>query len=92
MWPEVKLVKDENKREINISHDQLTKLLTNTNDAIDRQLFEQSQLNYVQLTNSERLTEIPDDLGKLQNLQTLLLFGNKLTSIPGEIWCELDEF
>lgn len=85
MWPEIKIIKQENKREINISHDQLTKLLNNTNGSIDSELFAQTQLNYVQLTNSERLIEITDDLGKLANLQTLLLFGNKLTKIPGEI-------
>lgn len=83
MWPEVKLIKQENKREINIGHDQLTKLLEDSGGEIDKELFAQNQLNYLQLTNSERLCEISDEIGKLANLQTLLLFGNKLTKIPG---------
>lgn len=83
MWPEINLIKQENKRELSLNHEQLTKLLKDSDDELDKGIFEQSQLNYLQLTNSgERLNAISDDLGKLINLQTLLLFGNKLAKIP----------
>lgn len=84
MWPEILQVKQENKRELNLNHAQFTKLLKDNNDEIDNSIFELNQLNYLQLTNSELFRKIPDEIGLLTNLQTLLLFGNRLTTVPSE--------
>jgi Leucine-rich repeat (LRR) protein len=84
MWPEILQVKQDNKRELNLNHTQFTKLLKNNNDELDNSIFELNQLNYLQLTNSEVFHKIPNEIGLLTNLQTLLLFGNQLTSVPGK--------
>lgn len=85
MWPEIIAAKSENKRELSVNGENLTKLLTSNDDKVDAALFELKQLNFLQLSHSAKFCKIPDDVRKLENLQSLLLFGNSLTSVPGEI-------
>lgn len=84
MWPEISQVKQENKRELNLNSTQFTKLLKENNGDLDNSIFELNQLNFLQLSNSENFNNIPNEIGSLINLQTLLLFGNQLTTIPGK--------
>lgn len=83
MWPEVIAAKSENKRELSLNGENLTKLLEKNDSKLDAGLFELKQLNFLQLTHSAKFCEIPDDVKKLENLQSLLLFGNQLRSVPG---------
>lgn len=85
MWDEIKSVKQENKRELNLNGDKFTKQLEKSGDKLDVAVFELSQLNFLQLSNSTRLCEIPDTIQRLENLQSLLLFGNSLKSLPGQL-------
>jgi hypothetical protein len=85
MWPEILAVKSENKRELNLNAEKLTDLLTKNDGKIDVALFEQQQLNFLQLTNSSEFCEISDDIQKLENLQTMLVFGNRLSMLPSKI-------
>lgn len=87
MWPEISAVKSENKRELNLNGEKFTELLTKNNGKLDTALFEQSQLNFLQLTNSSEFCEIPDEVQRLESLQSLLLFGNRLSLLPGELFC-----
>jgi Leucine-rich repeat (LRR) protein len=51
---------------------------------LDSALFEQQQLNFLQLTNSSEFCEVSDEIQKLENLQSLLVFGNRLSLLPSE--------
>ncbi|XP_070503560.1 leucine-rich repeat-containing protein 47-like [Chironomus tepperi] len=82
MWEIVKLAKSENKREISINGQQLTELLEENNGNIDVNLFKLNQLNLLRLSNSPVLCEINGKLNDLSQLQSLLLFGNKLKVFP----------
>lgn len=84
MWPEILSAKQENKRELSLSGDSFTKQLTKTDGKLDAAMFDLKQLNFLQLSHSVQLCEIPDTIQKLENLQSLLLFGNGLKSLPGE--------
>lgn len=84
MWPEISSAKQENKRELNLNGDKFTKQLKENDGKVDAALFELKQLNFLQLSNSITFCEIPDDVQRLENLQSLLLFGNRLSSVPGE--------
>lgn len=82
MWPEILSTKQENKRELNLNGDKFNKQLEQNGSKLDAALFELHQLNFLQLSNS-LLTEIPDEVQRLENLQSLLLFKNGLKSLPG---------
>jgi len=84
MWDIVKSAKSENKREICINGQQLTELLEENNGKIDINLFKLKQLNLLRLSNSPVLCEINGKLNDLNQLQSLLLFGNKLNTFPGK--------
>lgn len=84
MWPEIIAVKSENKRELVLSGENFTKLLANNGDKLDVELFELKQLNLLSLSHSAKFCEMPDNVKRLENLQSLLLFGNQLKSVPGE--------
>ncbi|KAL7020870.1 hypothetical protein ACKWTF_011660 [Chironomus riparius] len=82
MWDVVKSAKAENKREISLNGQQLTDLLEENNGKIDVYLFKLNQLNLLRLSNSPLLCEINGKLNDLNQLQSLLLFGNKLNTFP----------
>lgn len=84
MWPEISAVKSENKRELNLNSEKFTELLTKNDGKLDAALFDLKQLNFLQLTNSSEFCVIPDDVQKLESLQSLLLFGNRLSLLPSE--------
>lgn len=85
MWPEISTTKQENKRELTLTGDSFTKQLTKSEGKLDTSLFDLKQLNFLQLSHSIQLCEIPDTIQKLENLQSLLLFGNGLKSLPGKL-------
>ena len=82
----MKSAKTENKREISINGQQLTDLLEENNGKIDVNLFKLNQLNLLRLSNSPVLSEINGKLNDLNQLQSLLLFGNKLNAFPGKCY------
>lgn len=83
MWPEIEAVKKENKRELTISGEVLSERLTKNDGRLDSALYEQKQLNFLQITGSNKFYKLFPEIAKLENLQTLLLFGNVINSIPG---------
>lgn len=89
MWPEISSAKQENKRELSLNGDKFTDQLAKNDGKLDSSLFELKQLNFLQLSHSPQLCEIPDVIHKLENLQSLLLFGNHLSSLPGEFSCNI---
>ncbi|CRK90186.1 CLUMA_CG003900, isoform A [Clunio marinus] len=85
MWPEIFSVKQEKKRELKLNSDKFTELLLKSNGVLDSALFGLKQINLLQLSNSIELRAIPNEIEKLDNLQSLLLFGNHLSSLPASI-------
>lgn len=82
MWAEISLAKQENKRELTLNGEKFTEQLSKNDGKLDLSLFTLQQVNFLQLSNS-KLCEIPTQLVSLENLQSLLLFGNLLSSLPG---------
>lgn len=85
MWPEISAVKQDNKRELSLNGDKFTKQLSENEGKLDKALFHLKQINFLQLSHSTEFCEIPDDIQKLENLQSLLLFGNRLTTLPRKL-------
>lgn len=88
MWEIVKLAHAENKREISLNGAQLTELLEQNDGNVDNEVFRLKQLNLLRLSNSPAFVDIPGDLQELTQLQSLLLYGNKLDKFPSKIVCE----
>ena len=84
MWPEISVVKSENRRELILNGEKFTELLEKNGKKLDESLFELQLLNFLQLTNSREFRNISDEIHKLENLQSLLLFGNGLTLLPSK--------
>ena len=84
MWPEISIVKSENRRELVLNGEKFTELLEKNGKKLDESLFELQLLNFLQLTNSHEFQKISDEIHKLENLQSLLLFGNSLTLLPSK--------
>ena len=89
MWEIVKSAKSENKREISINGQQLTELLEANNGKLDINLFKLKQLNLLRLSNSPALDEINGNPNDLNQLQSVLLFGNKLSTFPGKLYYDV---
>ncbi|XP_026313481.1 leucine-rich repeat-containing protein 47-like [Hyposmocoma kahamanoa] len=86
VWPEVATAKSENRHEIKLSGASISKRISET--GLDGSVFQLTGLNLLNISET-CLTNIPDDIKRLVNLQSLLLFGNKIeqfneniTSLP----------
>jgi hypothetical protein len=75
VWPEVTTAKSENRHEIKLAGANVSKRISES--GLDKSLFQLTNLNLLNISDTS-LTAIPDDIKLLSNLQSLLLFGNKL--------------
>ncbi|KAM3957898.1 leucine-rich repeat-containing protein 47 [Aphomia sociella] len=75
VWPEVSTAKSENRHEIKLAGPAISKRISES--GLDKTVFQLSNLNLLNISDTS-LTSIPDDIKQLVNLQSLLLFGNKL--------------
>lgn len=82
VWPEVTTAKSENRHEIKLSGAAISKRISET--GLDNTVFQLSGLNLLNISDT-CLTTIPDDIKRLVNLQSLLLFGNKLQEFNDNI-------
>jgi Leucine rich repeat len=78
MWPEVKQVKESGRRELNLSGAEISQKIEEK--GLDENIFTLTSINLLNIS-ATTLTRIPKDLGKLENLQTLMLFNNKIEEI-----------
>ncbi|CAH0402886.1 unnamed protein product [Chilo suppressalis] len=74
-WPEVLTAKSENRHEIKLAGGNISKRISE--EGLDKSLFQLTTLNLLNISDT-CLTSIPDEIKLLSNLQSLLLFGNKL--------------
>lgn len=86
VWLEVTTAKAENRHEIKLAGAAISKRISE--EGLDKSVFQLTNLNLLNISDT-CLTSIPDDIKLLVNLQSLLLFGNKLevfneniTSLP----------
>ena len=82
MYPEIETAKKENRREINLSGSEIDKRILENKGHLDNHLFKLDQLNLLKISACPSLTMIPDSIGMLENLSTLMLFENKIEVIP----------
>lgn len=82
MWPEVEKVKTENRHELILNGNDISKRLEES--GLDLLIFELLNLNFLGIHDT-CLEEIPDDIGKLSQLQSLVLHSNKLKSVNDNI-------
>ncbi|XP_053617390.1 leucine-rich repeat-containing protein 47-like [Plodia interpunctella] len=75
VWPEVTTAKSENRHEIKLAGASISKRITE--DGLDKSVFQLTSLNLLNISDT-CLTAIPDEIKRLVNLQSLLLFGNKI--------------
>ncbi|XP_046963954.1 leucine-rich repeat-containing protein 47-like [Vanessa cardui] len=75
-WPEVQTAKSENRHEIKLAGAAISKRISD--EGLDKNLFKLTNINLLNISDT-CLATIPDDIKLLVNLQSLLLYGNKLT-------------
>lgn len=75
-WPEVTTAKSENRHEIKLAGAAISKRITE--GGLDKGIFQLTNINLLNISDT-CLAAIPDDISRLVNLQSLLLFGNKIT-------------
>lgn len=81
-WPEVATAKSENRHEIKLAGAAISKRISE--DGLDKNIFKLTNINLLNISDTS-LTSIPDDIKLLVNLQSLLLFGNKLSEFNENI-------
>ncbi|CAH2093425.1 unnamed protein product [Euphydryas editha] len=75
-WPEVTTAKSENRHEIKLAGAAISNRISE--EGLDKNLFKLTNLNLLNISDT-CLSVIPDDIKLLVNLQSLLLYGNKIT-------------
>ncbi|XP_012273719.1 leucine-rich repeat-containing protein 47 [Orussus abietinus] len=81
-WPEVNQVVKDKRHELILSGEDISQKITNS--GLDKCIFGLQGLNYLNI-HQTCLKEIPDEIGNLTNLTTLVLHSNKITKIPSAI-------
>ncbi|PZC83437.1 hypothetical protein B5X24_HaOG207420 [Helicoverpa armigera] len=81
-WPEVTTAKSENRHEIKLAGAAISKRISES--GLDKGIFQLTNINLLNISET-CLSAIPDDISRLVNLQSLLLFGNKITDFNKNI-------
>jgi len=79
MWPEVALAREEQRHELVLQGKVVEERLEK--EGIDADIFKLEKLNFLQISQA-KLSNLPESLGSLVNLTSLVLKGNNLTNIP----------
>ncbi|XP_068623611.1 leucine-rich repeat-containing protein 47-like [Battus philenor] len=82
VWQEVTTAKAENRHEIKLAGAAISKRISE--EGLDRTVFQLTNLNLLNISDT-CLDVIPDDIKLLVNLQSLLLFGNKIQEFNANI-------
>ncbi|CAK1552376.1 unnamed protein product [Leptosia nina] len=81
-WPEVSTAKSENRHEIKLSGPAISKRISE--EGLDKTVFQLTNINLLNISDT-CLSSIPDEIKHLANLQSLLLYGNKMTEFNENI-------
>lgn len=82
MWPEITSAKSENKRELKLSGAEISESISA--NGLDSDLFALDTLNLLNISDTN-LQQLPAEISNLTNLQTLLLYGNEISTVPNTI-------
>ncbi|OWR55095.1 leucine-rich repeat-containing protein 47-like [Danaus plexippus] len=82
VWPEVATAKSENRHEIKLAGAAISKRISE--EGLDKTVFKLTNINLLNISDT-CLPSIPDEIKSLVNLQSLLLYGNKLTEFNENI-------
>lgn len=82
MWPEIDQAKKENKRELKLSGAEITERINAS--GLDKALFALDAINLLNISDTT-LSILPNEISNLTNLQTLLLYGNEIVTVPETI-------
>lgn len=74
-WPEVVTAKEENRHEIKLAGAAISKRISE--HGLDKNIFTLTNINLLNISDT-CLHAIPDEIKNLINLQSLLMFGNKI--------------
>ncbi|XP_046611616.1 leucine-rich repeat-containing protein 47-like [Neodiprion virginianus] len=81
-WSEVSQARKENRHELVLSGASVSHRLEKS--GLDKAIFNLHGLNYLNI-NDTCLDAIPDEIGKLENLTSLVLHSNKIAKLPSAI-------
>ena len=81
-WPEVKKAFEEKRKELVLRDEAISQRIDK--QGLDNTIFRIKALNYLEISRTS-LKNIPDDVGDLINLTSLVLHTNKLTALPNTI-------
>lgn len=81
-WYVLKGAAAENKHELVLSGSAISELIQKR--GFDKTLFNLHHLNYLSITQT-CLEEVPEEIGQLVNLATLVLHSNEISKIPGTV-------
>ncbi|XP_026730440.1 leucine-rich repeat-containing protein 47-like [Trichoplusia ni] len=81
-WPEVTTAKSENRHEIKLAGAAISKRISES--GLDKGIFQLTNINLLNISDT-CLSSIPDDISRLVNLQSLLLFSNKIVEFNKNI-------
>lgn len=84
MWPEVKIAKEENRRELKLCGSSARKLFDQNGGKLDDTIYQLTALNLLDI-NDTPLDVISPRIADLKQLQSLLLFRNRICTVPQEI-------
>ncbi|XP_072934143.1 leucine-rich repeat-containing protein 47-like [Epargyreus clarus] len=82
VWPEVTTAKNENRHEIKLAGAAISKRISE--EGLDKSVFKLTSINLLNISDT-CLSSIPDEIKGLVNLQSLLLYGNKLSEFNENI-------
>jgi len=82
MWPEVAQAREEQRHELVLQGKVVEERLDK--EGIDDNIFKLEKLNFLQISQS-KLSKLPETLGCLNNLTSLVLKGNRLEDIPSTL-------
>lgn len=80
MWEEVTVALTEKRRELVLAGKSVAERVEKS--GLDERIFQLESLNFLELSCGATLGRLPDSIGNLQNLTTLLLKGNGLEQLP----------
>ncbi|XP_077998440.1 leucine-rich repeat-containing protein 47-like [Glandiceps talaboti] len=81
-WDEVRLAEEEKRRELVLSGKEISERIQSK--GLDEGIFSLELLNFLEISDT-CLDSVPENLGNLSNLTSLILRGNKLTCLPSTL-------
>ncbi|XP_018602163.2 leucine-rich repeat-containing protein 47 [Scleropages formosus] len=82
-WTEIHRAESEKRRELVLQGPSVDRRIQS--GGLDPTIYRLSLLNYLEISQCPSLTEVHGDIGRLSNLQSLILCRNKLGSLPQEL-------